>query len=644
MNYVKTFWIKLFWVGLLSVLLFFIAGYINAVKPNLDSKAQKFQNKFIEYENDLEQYLLNIVDEIENTKQYQLAEFVTCEKYPIVIFKNDSLIYWTSNTIPINQSINENLENKLLFVQNAWHYCITKKNSEYKVVGFIPIYFQYPYQNKYLQNGFSSLFEEFDKFFSIDSDYQYDSYSIANQQQDYLFTLNKIQNSKNNIIPFWFLFVLFIIFCISFVTAIQRVIAIKIKCEWISYIILFALLFVFRVLQIKYFFPSLVYEHSFFSPIHFAYSQWLGSIGDYLFNLICLLWCVILLYYRYGKSVCNIQLKSHFFYMPLLVIVQLILFIGAISLVKILVINSSLTLNFIEIAKMNFIDAMGFLIILLISMILLLSNYLILHYYRQILNNKKFKYFLLSFLIIVIIISIFIFPDNTIYVIIFYSSIVVHFFIKSNKFNVSGVYGILTLAVLGIIFGSLLHQNNILKEQNYRNLYAMQLASEQDPIAEYLIQDISTRISKDTKLTELIDNDEQILEKYLRDNYFSGYFSSFHSQITICKSQQYLLILPSQTEVLCADYFNNLIKDYGNITQTDDLYLLDEIGGRPSYLYTTRIIDVNELQSDTVFIFVELVSNPKIAGLGYPELLVDEKLQDKFAQYEYSYAKYSQQK
>ncbi|MEN8904486.1 MAG: ATP-binding protein [Clostridiales bacterium] len=182
-----------------------------------------------------------------------------------------------------------------------------------------------------------------------------------------------------------------------------------------------------------------------------------------------------------------------------------------------------------------------------------------------------------------------------------------------------------------------------LKSIEKKESFAISLSNEHDPIAEYLFEEISQEIKNDPFLNnylepENFDNDK--LHNYLVDHYFTGYLKKYNLGVIVCRPSDSLLIeTPDINWYPCYDYFQYVFHELGIQIPLTDFYYIDDYTGLISYIGWLRIKD---LKLGEVSLFLELDSKLTTETLGYPELLLDERLQENVQSDRISYAKYHQ--
>lgn len=641
---------------LVLVLIFYFitykVSYNHKNQSEINNEVSLFQEQFLNYEKLLLSNLANISLDIKtngleyvlSNKNFSANEF---KYFVFYIFKNDTLIFWSDNSIPINNHNQiKQLDDGSLF-QTANSYVYLSKNvvEDYIVYGFIPIYFQYHYQNKFLQNKFSQNFENF-HYFDLCFEPKSSNY-IKNLAGKNLFNLcynsNPQHLMKHSVLTlFAFSVSVFLLILLIFRLFNQ------IKLRWhFKAVLILIILVLLRYLQIKFRFPDFLYSNDLFNPVYYAWNLYFSSLGDVFLNIYTLFVFALLFYFKFNQRAVIVinSIKANFLaYISSLSII--IVFYLVYLVLRSLIFHSVLNISFNDIFKFQVIDIIGFVIIVLLMFVFMKISFIFLLFIRT--NTRTHKRKIIQiFLFLLSTFAMYCFESELllplVFLFIFY---IISLILKPEVFSLSKTFAILTIVLFTFSNGFLINKFNYEKEKLDRKLFAFQKSSEQDPILEFLFIDIESRIQNDTVFINLFKNKsttEEELEKYLAGSYFGGYFSNYHFQVTLCKPGEFMLLLPSNIKTECKLYFESLKSNLGNTTNVNNLWFLNDGTGRSSYLFEINLSNKINIDDDTLpksVLYIELVRIPKIAGLGLPELLVDEKIISRNTRYEYSYAKY----
>ncbi len=642
-----------FLIPALLTLVFYFSSYILSTirksEPDYSAVATQIQRHFSK----MEKKLSALISEIINNPNIKQKNFNTISQiikehnkknlFSFFVFSDNEIIYWSDNSIPINQNEYKilNADKNLIELSNGYYYCLLQKSENITVVALFCIFNKYPYQNRFLSSGFAEFSNL--KIPALLTTDKIEKTAVFNSENQFLFSVLPSPQQKNNSLPFSFVFLTFLLsICCFFLAVSNFPVRNFYKAKILIPLILFIAV-IFRVIQIFFQIPKFIYNEELFTPLHYAWKTGFASLGDLFTHIFIFFIISLIFYFKFSDKAKYIQTpRNRIYLMTMLAVLLLLVFIALNLLTETLIINSSLMLNFDNILKMKSVDFLGFMVIVIMFVSFLYLSFITLQLIRK---NLKFSreiiiffilFFLFSFVLGVVLYR-FIFP--LILFVLFFTVVVS---VSHKHFKLTGGYGICCFLLFTVTFGYAFNKFNQEKEQNHRKLYAVKLSEEQDPIGEYLFAEISEKIKADSFFVYTLSNDDapqSFAEEYIRKNYLDGYFSKYHIQVTVCASADKLLILPANVEVMCYDFFEDM-KLSGKPTMTDDLWLINTQTGKPTYLFHFRFLSDKNHTSDSLNLFLEMLAIPKITGLGYPELLVEEKVLPKTTHYNYVYAKY----
>ncbi|MEI6059349.1 MAG: HAMP domain-containing sensor histidine kinase [Bacteroidota bacterium] len=203
---------------------------------------------------------------------------------------------------------------------------------------------------------------------------------------------------------------------------------------------------------------------------------------------------------------------------------------------------------------------------------------------------------------------------------------------------------IIITMVLASLATYLVNKAETVREHEKRRLLAAHLSDARDNLAEYYFNEVTQCINQDTNLLKLIagaenDNSLSRVSSYIENKFFSGYWSKYQIQITLCQNEKKLNIKPGNIITGCEDYFDAKIEQFMKPVSVPGLYFLRHSADAMYYLGKIIIKsgEAGNLKRNTIF--VEISSNDSWKGLGYPELLFDNKntSADNFGGYSYAF-------
>ena len=642
---------------LITFVLSILIGIKIDFQANADHSSQKklehFQEVFLEKEALLDSYLvflnetLSKQDEFipENDNLNKEENDLKENEISLFALENDSLIYWSNNSINLPPSIiNKEFESQIEFIDNGWFYIKKTTVDKKQLLGLVLIQKEFTFENKYLKKHFAKDFGLSESY--IIHTHNNDKQAIKNSKGKPLFSLEKEMNNFlfqpdfNNAVYFYFLSLL----C-GILLAIQ-LIRMRRKLLFRSIgILVFGILLVWcRHFMLSKGIPNVFSSMELFSPVLFASSFYFPSLGDFAINSF-FIFSFIYTYTRYFPYQVLLRNKAQAF-SYIFLFINLLLFTLLYAIISILfknlVLDSSLSFQMFEI-KSNWMYSMLGLIVLiqLFYGLILLGK----------LTNKSIKDKLslpIRLLAIMLFFSGIILTKQIVgmthdwlglafQISLLFAIIIIDKLVKASYFH---TFFISLLLGVSIFISNRINTFSEQKELQVRVLESLNLSSEYSPISESLLIEFEKRLKSDSTLKQLcktpVYNENRIIN-YLQNNFLIGYWEQFHIQITICSERDELNVEPDNQIRNCYEFFEEMILKNGEIIAGSNFYNLNEYDGMVSYLGK---IEVEAARSTKHRIFIRLDSKSKSQGLGYPDLLLDEKIQVQATGKDYSYGKY----
>jgi len=626
-------------------------------QANADGHSQKiiehFQKVFLEKENQVDVYLEYLKEVLidqdafipENNDLSIQEHELKNEEISLFALEKDSLIYWSDNSINLPKSItNEEFESKVAFIDNAWFYVKKTKLKQKQLIGLILIQKNYAYENKYLKKNFAKAFDLSDSYILNFQDQA--NIPIKNRKGKTLFTLEKesdnflFQPDFNSAIYFYFLSLI----C-GILLAIQ-IIRIR-KKLWFR--ILGILAFGFLLGWLRYFMlsngiPNVFSSMELFSPVLFASSFYFPSLGDFAINSFFIFSFIYVYsnYFPYQVLLRNRTRTLSYIFLFINLIFFYLLYATISLLFKNLVLDSSLSFQMFVI-KSNWIYSMlGLVVLIQLFYGLILLGSLINRSIKDKLSiTIRFLAITLFFIGIIGVRKLLGMPfdwiDLGFQFLLLTAIILVAEFVKPSYFH---TFFIALLLGVSVFISNRINTFSAQKEMQIRVLEALNLSTEYSPTSESLLIELEKQIKSDPKLKKLcqnpIANEIKIID-YLQNKYLIGYWEQFNLQITLCDENDKLNVEPDNQIRNCHEFFEEMLLKNGEIIAGSNFYNLNEYDGMVSYLGQ---IDINGAKSQKHRIFIRLDSKIRSQGLGYPDLLLDEKIQVQATGKDYSFGKY----
>lgn len=572
--------------------------------------------------------------------------------FTIFLYQDDSLLFWSNNTVPAIKTFNPGLFSlPLIHYGSGWFRIINEENSYKKAIGLILIKNDYPYQNDYLVNDFQKDFQLGE---NINLSTASGAVNIYSGQGEFLFSLKEMDNnpdiSKTNLLAFFF-FLLFFVSILFVLFHLYHLFEFLQPKPFLLFILFSADAILLRFILLYFEIPGCLYHTDLFGPYYFATSIFSPSLADLVVNST--LW-LVLAWIFYDKTVIDFGKKNEKFRITasfLLMVVSSVFFFLMIVSLKKLVLDSNVELNLNNIFNVNLQSALGFLAItfMILAFFLFSSKTMT----SIIKNGIKSRTFIFLVLISIALISIaFQFSFSTGPGIVFPILLMAYMLSFLYFARQAKGYKNMTGALLYIVFFSLITTFIIdfyynIKEKETRKILASKLTSRRDPLMEFEFSRIRQEIEADSALAAIIDhrmpegeNDSMIIN-YLTGKYFTNYWNKYDLLITACHKNEVLNIQPGDYLSNCYEYFNSRMNSPAAENVGSGLYFLDNRMDNFNYMGVFNFRCKQQNHQDSLRIFVELFYKyvPE-SGLGYPDLLIDKKVRIFDENSGYSYAKY----
>ncbi len=626
--------------------------HIEAFQKKLHQKEKELANKL---DNFTETVLQSDGRKLEDTDYLQHLQGVYKRKgITFVIIEEGFVSFWSHNALPINQESLITDKTRAVNKQNGWYITLAQKHQSKQFVVYGLVKHEYKYQNRYLVNKFHNTLPAIEEQFYI-SDREDEGYPIWSKEGDYLFSLGLRREAAlvEVIQTVYVLSVLLaLIALLSFAYFSFRYFSRLFRAGKQNFAItgFIAVLMVVRMISFWLKTPTVFYEGTLFSPGLYASSDILPSLGDLLLNVSIITIIGYFLFYNLRQFSWRVRKNS-----PAAVITGILLFTMiylicglSIYLIKGLVMNSHLNLDVNFIFNLDIYTLAGFFIIGLIffaffffSVVLcrLASNILVL-------RSRFWLVCFFSFLLLYIITWIIYGVTPLLWLLAIAAVLVYLLDNQANKTQKGFLALVISLFLFSIISTFALYRFNKETELEHRKSMAIQLASEQDPVAEFLFLEIEDALFNDNQLQNLVQRDpynETLIYQYLQYHYFYDFWAKYDLQVTVCRPTETLLIKPQNVEVECAVFFNEYIQAFGKETSSERFIYLDNNTGRNSYIACIPVGNGDESEEVADYhLYIEFDSKFISRDMGFPELLIDDAVDINRDLLNYSYATYKE--
>lgn len=630
----------------LSILFFTLASIQEhqTLKHQPEKKIiQAFQHTLHRQELELSEYL-NIaatrITDNPTSENYatifsDLNELFEKEGLGFVVFQNQKMVYWSSNHFSFpNLQSKFTGENGLVILPNGIFEVRKRVVGDFQLMGLIHIKNNYSYENQFLNNSFIAPFE-LPANFNITAEKSKSSYEIRDLTNQYLFSVAPAGKLLVNASQLYFSTFLYLLGLIFLLLALYRKMDDYREENFVAkMLLLMVVLFVIYWIHIIFGIPDILNHLEIFGPKYYAISTWLPSLGDfYLITVLFFFWSLVFVgeFSLHGKLGKQMIIPSFVFAGSLYQIVGLM--IGN------LIGNSNITYKLNRITDIDLISISSYLAIAMLLFSVFLINLKIIERSENIINKKYFRNFHLLALPVSILLCIIINSGELYLLTLFFAVNLLQSQVKKMhipKFSLS--YAILFISLFSITTLGVVYKTIEKREVQIQKLMAVNLSSEQDPVAEVYLDNMQHQFNIDSIIHKLLVPPYKDLENYLNRNYFDGYFRKYDIQFTFCAGNDSVIIHPENVSEPCLPFFEKMIKTSGIAIPGSSFYFMDNMNGRVSYM--GRLYYPLGEDSNGISVYIELNSKTISEGIGFPELLMDRTLIKPFRYKYLSYAKY----
>ncbi len=559
----------------------------------------------------------------------------------ITISKSDSLVFWTSSLVAFENKYEKiKPEGLLKKMPTGWFYIFSRQVNPYTITGYMLIKRDFPYQNKYISSSFQEDFGLSDQC-EVITDEKPGTIQVFCHEGKFHFGIqfkNKQNGTSREAVPSLLFFLLFIVLLSAHFN--RWITGQKFK-SWTKFGMAFLFAGSFYLLLNYFKLPVEVYNDKLFTPAHFAWRNQLSSLGDYLLISFFLFFIAQSFFVLFRKE--QIQYPFSFSNAGLFIVVSGYFMVST-GLFLVLLNNSDISLELYSNYSLSLpnIIASGCIAMQMIGL-----GAILLRVRCAVKGSKQsFSFLLPNFLsLVVLLLAGFAFGVKIpLAAIVVYATILI--LLNYTGTELLSKYKLSFLLVFGLLiaFGLNLTALGELskRKSKIQQVMAVNLASERDPAAEIFLSDFETKVRQDSIIHSFLMPPYQNLEKYLKENYFTGFWKNYDLQITVCAARDSVLITDERKRYPCYDFFNKLKETKGVHLAGSNFYLMDRLNGRISYLGELSLTDLKN--NKHLIAFIELNSKIVPEGKGYPQLLMDQQAVKRNRDASYSYAKYFDKK
>ncbi|HEX8549681.1 MAG TPA: HAMP domain-containing sensor histidine kinase, partial [Cytophagaceae bacterium] len=596
---------------------------------------------------------------LNNTTKPTFSELHDNFDYPLFIYRDNSLFYWSDNKLPVSIEVLKGDYNYHFVNLKSGKFLVSKKDllvrdHSYEIYCLIPLYHKYPIENNFIHSGINpSIFPYANISISTDEE---SPYAIYSPDGDFQFSVELFSN--NNVANKNAIFC-FIVFCIIFILCFFIYIS-----KWTSYlnqigktdyaILLTALsLFSIRGVMLLLHFPYAFVEPDIFNSKYFASSNWSPSLGDLLLNTVAIFLFSLYLINNYKKSkIIYFVARGTVFQKNAIAFIGIVVFHTALYYVyyilKIIYFNSQWSFDITDNIDFNVFRVISIVIFTLISINFFVLTHISARIFSAIYIKSSiggFWMFLAGTFVFIIILAFYIKDDVPIvFLSIAYFGLIIRLdftkYLSTIKYT-TYIY-LLTASAFSAMAGAYaIYKSNIEKTLINKTKFASQLLLENDVLGEFLLNDVREKVENDpfirNKLTGVFSS-KDFIEQKIRKIYLSNYFDKYDISITIFDAEG----MPIEANSEFVNYRQAIreLKKTTYRTEYRNLFFLNDLNkrGLRRYAVFSEVKRNNEVEGS---ILVLLKNKRIIPNNVYPSLLVDQKFYSTLQGRTFSYAIYN---
>lgn len=628
---------KILLAGLFISLIF---GLLCGLFYDLSPKSAIHKSHLINKINDKEDEAESTTEELKNSILHSPIDSLSSFPFEdndiyYFVFNNNKLVFWSDNSLEINPSL---LNNQSVWqpVQLSNAFCLVRtfRFEKTRILAAIKIKNSYTYENEELENSFAKGFI-CDKQIQIINGSPTDTNAVNDQNNNYLFTLCEPKTSEYNeswaiagFISYSLFFILLFLIYVSF-TAIKK----EKNTDKIAY--LKKILGMGAIIGLLLYFnlPQLFFSNKLFTPFQYASNPFLSSFS----HLSVLTGFFISSVYLYFFQIRN-RLSDKIIRQISVQSLSLICFASVYYILNGLIFHSSIQLSVLHFRDFSVIAVWIHFLILIwgIGMVMLFFKTHI--PYRRNLSKSALIDLFLGVLLFVFCLVIS--KEDAIRITISYLILWIVFylyFLFKNR-NIYALTALWLIVFSGFITFNSMIINSKKKMDKYKilaqNTY-INGSSENDQMAEILLEELNTKILRDKKISKFLTRKDsvQATNDYLNKTYLRGFWSKYDMRLNVLNSKS-----PTFSE-----YINFISKSGSKIKKTH-FYSVPANENNLTYI---GYFQANTKENDNQYFFMEFYPRRNFKSYSFPNLLISstvtiqKQLNISIAKYEHNRLVYS---
>ncbi len=606
--------------GALLCTFLFITFYLQIFSTNFDSSVENFELSFHKEEAKLESSLEFFRNDVKTKGIAKLWEKVEDkDEINFHVYHRDSLVFWNTNQLPILRFADIHFPSEgLIHLQNGWYFAKIVEENEYLICGSFKVKQDYSYENNDLVNNFPNYLP-----ISFDAEVQLDEevgYQIKGSNGGYLLSLipnNQEISSSESVITLVLLLLSIASWLLVFVRLSKRFTR---KLRWVFPVGVI----VVRILSLHFQWFSFLEETEAFDPSLYGTSRWFPNFAEYMINVAV----IVYLMHEIRKALILIK-KNLLGRISILIIYlsSILLWVLLVYLIRGLIEDSSIPLI---IDKLFALNAFSLLAVMSLG-IFFYSYYLLLR--SVVLKCKDVNWSAARLAVITFIVGCtFLIYEinlghqlflNGLYPMIFFG-LTVYLVYRYNGLRQLGA-GLIHLVLFSLVLSVNVSEFNRIKERGERELYANQIATDQDIVTEAEYAILASDIQSDNFLQRFISSPQEMsvsdFHEGLERRLFNGFWDRYEMIFSLYDENKESLIQYRKDPSEGYNELERIIKRSGLSSDlSQDIFYIEDHSAQISYIIKQKLY--NEDSTNTAVFFCTLKSKKIPEEIGFPRLLI----------------------
>ncbi len=613
-------WLQKYWILCLAILCSFLVflskGFV--FHEDIQGELKTINAAFLNKEEKLQKSLHSLYTIYKKKGKYNSVQ--KTEDIFLFVYNNDTLNYWNSNQVPVPLKANKAIQKSgIVKLKNGWYYADVIHDKQTTFCGLFLIKHAYAYENAYLVNQFEASFNpSFPATISIDAR---TTNWVKNTRGNYVFSVVPSKLLPNQSAGFWFTVLLIITIALWLSALFNH----THSWIWWADLIVAVLLVTIRVIWLKQEWLLPLKDLEYFQASLYGSSEWFPNLFEFIVNV---------LFIHYLTRVALRQLKKLpkklvfcYLYVGLLCLC-IPAWMGFVFLLRGMVENSSIPL---VIDRLFDLDSNSFVALFFLGFILL-TYYQFTKTIVALLKENGFSFLQVLFIVGCIGLLFFIYGKVTgesnwivwIFPLLFLLQIIVFIYRSDTHFQLGLALG--SLALFSTVLSLILSESNIKKEKAERELFANQLATEQDIVTEVEYQNVVPKLQRDSSIISSGVQDEMInyadFQDRLETKIFNGFWERYELRFYLFSKDGVSLFSGNENQEEYSE-LNALIKAHGVVSEIDpNVYFIEDYTRQLCYIIRQPI---KTIEGNDKYLFIALKSKKIPEEIGFPRLLISKE-------------------